>query len=64
MVNSFAVSLDFTVTINILKEIRKILHEKMLKVINLYWFHNDVSEKINSLNGHPNEPRINNKKLS
>ena len=58
MVNSFAVSLEFTVTINILKEIRKILHEKMLKVINLYWFHNDVSEKTNSLNGHPNEPRI------
>ena len=45
--------------INILQEIIKILHEKMSKAINLYWFHNDVSEKNNSLNGHSNEPRIN-----
>ena len=32
---------------------------KMLKAINLYWLHNDASEKNNSLNVHSNEPRIN-----
>ena len=31
MVNSFAASLDITVTINILQEKIKILHKKMLK---------------------------------
>ena len=31
----------------------------MLKEINLYWFHNYVSERNNSLNGHSNEPPIN-----
>ena len=35
------------------------MHEKMLKAINLYWFHNDASERKNSLNGHSNEPQIN-----
>ena len=45
MVNSFVVSLDITVMINILQDILKILHEKMLKAINLYWLHNDASEK-------------------
>ena len=34
MVNSFVFSLDITVMINILQEIIKTLHEKMLKAIN------------------------------
>ena len=59
MVKSFDVLLDITVMINIWQEIIKILHEKMSKAINLYWFHNDVSEENNSLTGHSNEPRIN-----
>ena len=45
--------------IEILYEIIKILLEKMLNAIYLYWFHNDVSEKINSLNDHSSEPWIN-----
>ena len=45
--------------INILFEMIKILHEKMLNTIYLYWFHNDASEKNNSLNGYFNEPWIN-----
>ena len=45
--------------INILQKIMKILHEKILKVINLYWFHNDAREKNNLLNGHSNKLRIN-----
>ena len=36
MVNSFDIPLDMTVMINILQEIIKILHEKMLKAINFY----------------------------
>ena len=36
MVNSFVVSLDITVMINILQEIIKVLHEKMLKAIDFY----------------------------
>ena len=59
MVNSFVVSLDITVMINILQEIIKVLHEKMLKTIDFYWFHSDASKKKNSLNGHSNEPWIN-----
>ena len=35
------------------------MHEKMLMAINLYWFHNDASERNKSLNGHSDEPRIN-----
>ena len=35
------------------------MHEKMLKAINLYSFHNDASDKNNSLNDHSNEPRTN-----
>ena len=35
------------------------MHKKMLKAINLHWFHNDASERNDSLNGHSNEPRIN-----
>ena len=31
----------------------------MRDTINLYWFHNDASEKNNSLNGHSTEPQIN-----
>ena len=58
IVNSFVVLLDITVMINILQQIIKVLHEKILKVINLYWFLNDASEKHNSLNGHSNESRI------
>ena len=33
MVNLFVVSLDITVMINVLQEMTKILHEKMLKLI-------------------------------
>ena len=36
MVNSFVASLDITVMINILQDITKTLHEKMLKATNLY----------------------------
>ena len=46
MVNSFVVSLDITVLINILQEITKILKEKMLYAINLYWLHNNATDKI------------------
>ena len=31
----------------------------MLGAIGLCWFHYDASEKNNSLNGHSNEPQIN-----
>ena len=36
MVNSFVFSLDIPVIINILDEMNKILHEKMLNAIHLY----------------------------
>ena len=35
----------------------------MRDTINLYWFHNDASEKNNSLNGHSTEPQINLKEV-
>ena len=57
MVNLFIVSLDITVVINILQEIIKILHDKILKAMNLYWFYNDASDENNSLNDHYNEHR-------
>ena len=44
-VNSFDVSLDITVMINILQEISKDLQEKMLKATNLYWLHSNPLEK-------------------
>ena len=50
MVNSFIFSLDIPVTINNLYEMIKILHEKMLNGINLYWFHNDTLVDNNALN--------------
>ena len=59
MANLFIVSLDTTVVINILQEIIKILHDKMSKAINLYWFYNDASDESNSLNDHYNEHRWN-----
>ena len=59
MVNSFVASLDITVMINVLQEIIKILHEKMLKSKNLYWFHSCASEGNNTLNGHSNENWVN-----
>ena len=37
----------------------KILHEKALNAIYLYWFRNDTPEKNNTLNDHSNEPWIN-----
>ena len=55
MVNSFVSSLDITVMIHILYEIIKILQEKMLNAIYMYWFHSDTSGKNNSLNAHSNE---------
>ena len=58
MVNSFVVSLDVTVMINILQLIIKILHKKMLKAINLYWSLNDALERNNSLKSHSNKPQI------
>ena len=59
MVDSFDFSLDITVIINILQELDNILHEEMLKTINLCRFHSDASEKNNSLNDRSNEPRVN-----
>ena len=56
MVNAFVFSLDIPVLINILYEMIKILHEKILNAIYLYWFHNDTLAENNSLNGHSNEP--------
>ena len=56
MVNSFVFSLNIPVMINILSEMIKILHEKILNVIYLYRFHNDTLAENNSLNGHFNEP--------
>ena len=47
MVNSFLVSLESPVMINILYEMIKILHEKMLNAIYFYWFQKDTSEKNN-----------------
>ena len=45
--------------INILYEMIKIPHKKMLNAIYVYWFHNDTLAENNSLNGHFNEPWIN-----
>ena len=45
--------------INILYERIKILHEKMLNAIYLYWLHNDALAENNSLNGHSNKPWTN-----
>ena len=59
MVNAFVFSLDIPAMINILYEMIKILHVKMLNAIYLYWFHNDTLAENNSLNGHSNEPWIN-----
>ena len=56
MDNAFVSSWDIPVMITILREIIKILHEKMLNVIYLYWFHTDTSEKNKSLTDHSNEP--------
>ena len=51
--------------INILYEMIKILYGKMLNAICLYWFHNDIPEENNSLNGHFKERWINmNRSLS
>ena len=50
LINSFVVchlSLDITVMINILWKIIKIMHKKMLKAINFYWFENNTSERNN-----------------
>ena len=41
--------------INILCEMIKILHEKMLNAIYLYLFYNDTLAENNSLNGHSNQ---------
>ena len=55
MVSLFVSSLDINVIIHILYEIIKILHEKMLNAIYMYWFHSDTSAKNNSLNAHSDE---------
>ena len=59
MFNSFVLSLDAPVMINILDEIITIMHENMLNAIYLYWFYNDTLAENNSLKGHSNETRIN-----
>ena len=59
MAKSFDFSLDIPVMINILYEMIKILHEKMLNAIYLYWFYHDALPKNNSLNSNSNEPWIN-----
>ena len=51
MVNSFVFTLDIPVMF-------EIVHGKLLNIMYLYWFHNDTSNKNNSLNGHSNEPWI------
>ena len=43
----------------ILYEMIKILHEKMLNAIYLYWFHNDTLAENKSLNGYSKKPWIN-----
>ena len=58
MVNAFVFPLDIPVVINILYEMIKILHEKMLNAIYLYCFHNDIFAENNSLNGHSNRGTI------
>ena len=55
MVNSFVFLIRYYLMINILSEMTKILHKKILNTLNLYWYHNDAYEKINSLNGHSRE---------
>ena len=59
MVTSFVVWLDIPATLNILYEMIKIMYEKMLNLIYLYWFHIDASDESNSQNVHSNEPWIN-----
>ena len=59
MVNLYADSLNITLMINVLQGLLKIKHAKMLQAINLYWFHNNVSEKNKSINSYSNEPWIN-----
>ena len=56
MVNSFVFLLDVPVMFYILHEMIQILHENMLNAI---LFHNDTSEKNNSLNDNFKEPWIN-----
>ena len=46
MVNSFLVSLEISVMMNILYEMIKLLPEKMLNAIYLYCFHNNTSDNI------------------
>ena len=45
--------------INILYEMIKIPHKKMLNVIYLYSFDNDTLAENNSLNDHSNQPWLN-----
>ena len=59
MVNLYANSLNITLMINVLQGLLKIKHSKMLQAINLYWFHNNASEKNKSINSYSNEPWIN-----
>ena len=59
MVNSFVFSLNIPVMINILYEMIKILLEKMLNAIYLFWFHDDTLVENNSLNGHCSKLWIN-----
>ena len=42
--------------INILSEVIKTLHKKMLNAIHLFGFHNDTLAQNNSRYGHFNEP--------
>ena len=59
MANSFGFSLDITVMIDVLPEIIKALHEKILKAIDLYRFNNDALQKFSSRNDRSNKPQIN-----
>ena len=45
--------------INILYEMIKMPHEKMLNAIYLYRFHNDTLAENNSVSGQSNQPWIN-----
>ena len=45
--------------INTLQVITEILHEDMLKTLNLYCFYNYASDKKNLLNSYSKKPQIN-----
>ena len=59
MVNSFAFSLDIPVMINTLYKMIKIMLEKILNAMYLYWLHNNTLAENNSIYGYSNKLWIN-----